>query len=262
MTVAAQSGRTTLKVAYFFSGIRCKASIAEALNNLCLDSGIEVEFTEIDILVGGAAHDLFDKQKQDDFLRAVEDGHYRMCILSPPWGTWSRANWANKAGPQPCRTRKNPWGLPGQTASQQRRADKGNEFVPFALRGIRAAQQAKRRGHWVRSFLDHPEDLGKTPRGTPASIWQFEDTRKVFGEFKAMTAAGHQCQFGVDRAKPTRIWSDILSLKEFGYEGWPIFDQEGWYKGPLPKSCGHNHKEKTIGKTADGQGFNISPSAA
>ena len=77
-----------------------------------------------------------------------------------------------------------------------------------------------------------------------------------------MTAAGHQCQFGVDRAKPTRIWSDILSLRAFGFEGWPIFDEEGWYIGPLPKSCGHDHKERTIGKTPDGQAFNISPSAA
>ena len=70
LTVAARSGKTTLKVAYFFSGIRRKASIAEALKKLCEDSGIGLEFCEIDILVGGAAHDLFDKKKQDDFLRA------------------------------------------------------------------------------------------------------------------------------------------------------------------------------------------------
>ena len=112
LTVAARNGQTTLKVAYFFSGIRRKASIAEALKTLCENSGLGLEFTEIDILVGGAAHDLFDKQKQDDFLRSVEAGEYHMCILSPPCGSWSRANWANKSGPQPCRNRSNPWGLP------------------------------------------------------------------------------------------------------------------------------------------------------
>jgi hypothetical protein len=135
--VAARSGHTTLKVAYFFSGIRRKASIAESLKRLCEDSGLGLELSEIDILVGGAAHDLFDEQRQDDFLQRVEAGEFHMSILSPPCGSWSRANWANKAGPQPCRNRQHPWGLPGQLETQQRRADNGNKFVHFSIRVIK-----------------------------------------------------------------------------------------------------------------------------
>ena len=42
--------------------------------------------------------------------------------------------------------------------------------------------------------------------------------------------------------------------------GLPRFDQVGAYKGPLPKSCGHSHKHKLLGKTANK--WNTSPSAS
>ena len=48
-----QNGKETLKVAYFFSGIRRKASIAQSLKKMCAEAGIGLEFYEIDILVGG-----------------------------------------------------------------------------------------------------------------------------------------------------------------------------------------------------------------
>ena len=88
------------------------------MKKVCQESGTGLEFSQIDILVGGAARDLFDKRKQDDFLRRVEAGECHTCILSPLCGSWSRANWANKAGPQPCRNRQHLWGL-----QQQRRAN-------------------------------------------------------------------------------------------------------------------------------------------
>ena len=56
-----------------------------------------------------------------------------------------------------------------------------------------------------------------------------------------MTAAGHQCQFNIDYAKFTRLLSDILLIIAFGYPGWPVFDADDRYKGPLPKSCGHGN---------------------
>ena len=62
--VPAQKGQATLRVAYFFSGIARKASIAQSLVEMCKKSGHGLAFIEIDILVGGAAHNLFDKQRQ------------------------------------------------------------------------------------------------------------------------------------------------------------------------------------------------------
>eukprot|EP00435_Cladocopium_sp_Y103_P066733 s1270_g29.t1 len=59
-----------------------------------------------------------------------------------------------------------------------------------------------------------------------------------------------------------------LILKEFDIEvddprcylSMPKFDKLGFYKGPLPRPIGHNHKHKLIGKTGDR--WNTSPSAA
>ena len=99
-------------------------------------------------------------------------------------------------------------------------------------------------------------------RGEPASIWQLPQLRKAFGDTPCVTVAGHQCQFpGVDRAKPTRLFSDIASMANFGHVGWPRFDSRGYYLGPLPRSCGHKHRERMIGRRSDG-GFNTSPTAA
>ena len=112
------------------------------------------------------------------------------------------------------------------------------------------------------TLWEHPEDLGTTPRGCPASVWQLQQVRKAYAEFPCTTAAGYQCQFdGVDYAKPTRILTDIMSLKSFGYVGWPTFDKDGWYTGPLPDSCGHRHGAQMIGKLPSG-GFATSPTAA
>jgi hypothetical protein len=153
--------------------------------------------------------------------------------------------------------------LPHQLAHQRRRADAGNDFVHFSIAGIEAAQRAKRNGHNVACLLEHPEDLGRCHRGEPASIWQPEvGVRKAFGNSRAVSVAGHQCQFpDTDRKKPTRLWSDIDDIKDFGFVGWPCFDAAGYYIGPLPHDCGHRHKQPMIGRGKSG-GFNTAPTAA
>ena len=42
----------------------------------------------------------------------------------------------------------------------------------------------------------------------------------------------------------------------------PVLDEDFNSRAPLPRSCGHRHKGKTVGKTLDGAGFNSSPTAA
>ena len=270
IVVEARGDLPTIRVAYFFSGIERKASIGNKLKGLCVKHGYGLKFEEIDILVGGKAHDLLDKDSQEAYIQDIEDGKIDVQILSPPCGTWSRANWANDLKPQPCRDRTHPWGFPNQKRQQQQRAETGNEFVHFAIRALAAGEEAKSRGHRIRSLLEHPEDLGRTPRGTPASIWQLPELRKIGNKVVAesrgggfKTVGGNQCQFpGVDRKKPTRLLSDIRGVERFGVVGWPKFDAGGWYAGPIPKDCGHrNHKQQMIGKNAKG-GFNTAPTAA
>ena len=135
----------------------------------------------------------------------------------------------------------------------RRRALTGNEFIHFSIRAIATAKQARDRGLRVRCLLEHPEDLGRTHTGVPASIWQLDDLRSAFGDSKAITVAGWQCQFpGVDIAKPTRLFSDIPGIEEFGRVGWPVLDAHFNSRGPLPRYCGHNHKQRTIGTNDEG----------
>ena len=141
-------------------------------------------------------------------------------------------------------------------AKQRQRAENGNEFVHFTIRSIAAAQAAKKKGNWVNSLLEHPEDLGamfSTPHKDigkePASIWQLPEIRKAFGDSTHWCVGGHQCQYpGVDRRKPTRLLSDLVGVADFGIDKWPSFDQAGYYVGPLPKDCGHKHKQAMIGR--------------
>ena len=217
--VEPQEGRTTLRVCYLFSGVKRKASIGEHLRKLCAKEGIGLRMYEGDILVGGSDHDLLDKASQDKWMARIESGDFDVVILSPPCGSWSRANYSDKPGPQPVRSREHPWGKPGLLHRDQLRARNGNEFVHFSIRAVVAAQSCKRRGRRVTTLWEHPEDLGRTRRGTPASVWQLSNVRQAYGEFPFTTAAGYQCQFDdVDYAKPTRILTDILTLQCFGYE--------------------------------------------
>ena len=74
------------------------------------------------------------------------------------------------------------------------------------------------------------------------------------------TIAGHQCQFGVDSAKPTRLRSNIEAMRAFGKASWPIMSHSGHYQGPLPH-WGHVHKGNAIGLTSSAT-FATSPLAA
>ena len=118
------------------------------------------------------------REIQAGYISDIESGVFDLIILSPPCGSWSRANWANSLPPQPCRDRGHPWWFPNQLAGQQRRAKMGNEFIHFLIRALAATETAAQHGHRVDSLLEHPEDLGRTHRGTPASIWQLPEFRR------------------------------------------------------------------------------------
>ena len=85
-----RDGRPTMRVCYLFSGRHRRASIAEELRRLCERSGSGLRMEEIDIMIGGSAHDLLDAEKQANLLARIEDGEFDIVILSPPCGSWSR----------------------------------------------------------------------------------------------------------------------------------------------------------------------------
>ena len=46
------------------------------------------------------------------------------------------------------------------------------------------------------------------------------------------------CAFVAETAKPTRFITNITDLVPGAVGGWPSFDANGEYTGPLPLSCG------------------------
>ena len=189
VVVEAPNGRQTLRVAYFFSGIKRKASIANFLKEMRINAKVGLCFHEIDILVGGSEHDLMDKATQEEWLSKLRGGEFDIAIFSPPCGSWSRANWANGDGPKPCGSRRYPWGIAHLRQNAQRRAQMGNEFIHFSIGAIAHAQLAKRKGFQVRCVLEHPEDLGRMSKGEPVSIWQLPEIRTAFDGTPFVTVA-------------------------------------------------------------------------
>ena len=137
-------------------------------------------------------------------------------------------------------------------------AREGNEFIHFSIRTIVTCEDCRRRGLRVMTIIEHPEDLGRVPGGFPASIWQIPELRKAYAEIPFMAVAGHQCRFNVDRAKPTRLLSDISSLVTFGQVGWPRLRDNDKYLGRLLGHCGHQRAQQTSGRLPNG-GFATSP---
>ena len=96
-------------------------------------------------------------------------------------------------------------------------------FIHFTIRAAEAAIRAKKRlGAVVRFLIEHPQDLGSTRNGVPASIWHLAQIRRLQDLNPDMVSvAGHQCQLKVDYSKPTRLYSDIPKIADFGKVGWP-----------------------------------------
>ena len=152
---------STLRVAYLFSGISRKSSIASELKKLCEQSGLGLIVDEIDIYNGGSSHDLLDPEVQANLEKKISQGGYDVVVISPPCATWSRANYNPPPGgrpdpryPDPCRSKQHPWGFPDSKPATRRRADLGNAFIHFALRAVAASAKVWREeGKVVRVLL-------------------------------------------------------------------------------------------------------------
>ena len=96
-----QEGRRSINVLYLFSGVERRVSIADFLMTLCEKEGVGMNFFDVDIYVGGSAHDLLGEENQGEYIARILAGEFDVIIVSTPCGSWSRANWANNKGPPP-----------------------------------------------------------------------------------------------------------------------------------------------------------------
>ena len=199
-------------------------------------------------------HDLLSDEIWLPLLRRVKNGEFTYLFLSPPCETFSRAPWSNSHGPAPLRSADWPEGFPWLRGSNKVRVETGTELVRRCLHMVSVAHEAK--VHWL---WEHPEDLGPTPRGCPASVWSWQESRSLFDRLQVSTVALYQCAFGEDYRKPTRLAGTWANLPALGFSGWPQFNGLR-YVGPLPKKCGHQHPS-LIGLDSGGQ-FRTKPTAA
>ena len=148
-----------------------------------------------------------------------------------------------------------PRGFPWLSNANKQKVAEANFFVDKCIEACERA--ANSNGFFI---LEHPEDLGVVDDEHPGSIWQWQEVLELIPKCNACCFAIHQCRFGAITPKPTRLLTNLQVTDPRCHKSLPKFDRWGFYKGPLPRKCGHRHSHTLIGKT--GTRWNTSPSAA
>ena len=193
------------------------------------------------------SHDLAGEGLQNQLLQKLRSGLVDALVTTPPCSTFSRVRAANMKGPPPVRSRDHLWGFPWLFGQLKQDVMVGNSLVVFSVEMLEAAQevQLSTNGVPIRTFMEHPEDLGGACREedgawfVPASIWQWDRLQRLVEaiEFANFTVVFHQCCWGAPWRKPTRILSNLPQLRHWGFQGWPTFDEHFVYQGPLQVAC-------------------------
>ena len=243
-----------VQVMYLFAGGRRHSDVASFLKKAESAGEIRLVLKEFDI-ERSPEHDLSDVSLWTQIFEALEAGPW-FIIVSPPCNTFSRARFQwRHPGPHPLRTKEWPRGFPWLSNSDKQKVAEANFFVDKCLEACEHAAQFD--GYFI---LEHPEDLGVVNEEHPGSIWQWSEVQDLIAKCRAHCFAIHQCKFGAITPKPTRILTNLEVSDKRCHFSMPKFDSLGFYKGPLPRKCGHRHSHTLIGKTGDR--WNTSPSAA
>ena len=231
----ASQGRP-LKVLYLFAGVAHKLDMATCLQQLAATWALDLRTECVDVK-RSAKQDLSLPKVRDSYLDRIRAKEFDAILLSPPCASFSRATWANFRGPRPVRSYELPRGLEKLTPVERDRAILGNIFADFSFEIATLVAE----GAATFLAMEQPEDLGALPTGPhegfrPASMWQWPQLADLL-EKGLRTVAFHQASFGVPYAKPTRLLL-CTSLDMPVYEGLPSYDDQGYYKGPLPSAQG------------------------
>ena len=112
-------------------------------------------------------------------------------------------------------------------------------MLAFAV--MEAASKALQRGRRIAVVFEHPENVGSHRLATLVSVFQLEHLRGIVKSQAWSTFAFHQCDFNAHSSKPTRLVTNV-GVPSFSFTGWPVFDKNDNYLGPLPTSCCHVHE--------------------
>ena len=216
------------------------------MQKLCSAENWSLHMEEYDIL-RGAEYDLSSTSLWSTIFQRIESGSFDVIILTPPCGTFSRARFNfSTYGPRPLRTSIFPRGFPWLRNQESVQVQLANLFVDNSIE--LAFTQASVGGFFL---FEHPEQLGVVKSGDiPGSVWDFPSMRELVESTQAATWGIHQCFFGSETPKPTRLGSNLPAALRFG-QCWHTLDESGKYLGPLG-TCPHNHDSSLIGRSEDG----------
>eukprot|EP00435_Cladocopium_sp_Y103_P007644 s5608_g2.t1 len=240
---------------YLFAGKRRQSDVASFLQQAHDEGRIKLTLKEYDLELS-PDHDLTNQSIWEDIWKTLEEGDW-LLLVSPPCNTFSRArfHFQDWPGPRPVRNFVWPRGFPWLSQHHRAVVEEANMFVDNCIKACKICHDAG-----GRFILEHPEDLGLVKGERPGSIWQWAEIQDLVPACNASSFAIQQCHFGALTAKPTRFIGTFDVVDNRCYFGFPKFDKLGAYKGPLPKSCGHVHTHKLLGKTQNK--WNTSPSAS
>jgi hypothetical protein len=220
---AADDPPRAIAVLYAFCGAPRPGDLAKSLAELNSTS-LQTTVEEFDLVRGT---DLLSVPLVQSLVGRILKGEFQAVVASPPCSSWSRLQWANDLGPRPVRSWGHPLGFPWLSKEDRVRAETGNDLLQVAIDMMTACAKAGALG-----VLEHPEDLGVTPMGRPASIWQLPDVREL-GKVGFKTGVLHQSDYGAGSPKPTRFMANKGALAKAWRFGWPHFHEDGRYAGPL-----------------------------
>ncbi|CAE7484344.1 unnamed protein product, partial [Symbiodinium sp. CCMP2456] len=227
---SAGAGGATMCMLYVHAGLPHRGDLAHWIAKDSRNRPFVVD--EFDL----SLDDSLGEERWEELLHDLQEGHYNLLFLSPPSSTFGRSSLSSSSGSAPLRDDRWPTGFPWLRGPLKTKADRGTLQVQRALELSRLASQLNIFWLW-----EHPEHLGAAARGTPASVWTWPETRKFFDEAQAFTVALQQCSFGAPIRRPTRLVGNWPNMGTLGHSGWPRFDRDGNYRGPLPRHCGHSH---------------------
>jgi hypothetical protein len=235
------TGTFVFKTVYFFSGAERKGDIRHWLQQECNACNYRLDMVEFDLLRNGLADDLSGSETQKSWILRLKE--FDCVIVTPPCGSFSRAQWANNFGPHPVRSSVWPDGFPWLSHLDLERAELGNNFANFMFSILKEVDRLQASINIV-GFAEHPEDLGRVrgkPRGsTPASIWQRQDHKQLLlaGWW---SGAFQQGSFGAETQKPTRCLANSRVFEELAPASVPKFCKDGFYIGPVTKTTLSNY---------------------
>ena len=227
------------QVIYLYPGVDGRADFQECFAALILEWNaasvfefmVDLVWLEVDILSTEVATTLLSSVNRARLLAKIST-HCDLLICDPAYNTFSRARHSGPEGPPPVRSVAWPRGLPSLAAGHRTLVDEANILMDFMLQAVKTAVISS-----ALVFFRAPEDLGKTRRGTPASVWRWPAALDLQCHALTRGALYFSTWTGESQLRPLGVLTNAASLLEDPafHQGWPRFDDHGNYIGPLPK---------------------------